>query len=146
MELSRRDFLKSAGGVAGGMVLLPSILDGDLKAFARESGSGRPIVWEKTLYQSCGVCDNTCGMLAYVRDGRIKWIEGNPADALGGEGEICVKGASAMRVLYDPDRLKWPLKRTNPKKGKDEDPGWVKITWEEAFKTIATKFNESIAN
>ena len=69
-------------------------------------------------------------MLAYVRDGRIKWIEGNPADVLGGEGKICVKGASAMRVLYDPDRLKWPLKRTNPKKGKDEDPGWVKISWE----------------
>jgi len=145
MELSRRDFLKSAGGVAGGMVLLPSILDGDLKAFAREAGRGRPIVWDKILYQSCAVCDNTCGMLAYVRDGHIKWIEGNPADALGGEGKVCVKGASAMRTLYDPDRLKWPLKRTNPKKGKDEDPGWVKISWDEAFSTIGARFNEAIA-
>lgn len=146
MALSRRDFLKAAGGAAGGLVLLPSILDGDLKAFARDYGVPKPIEWDKVLYQSCGVCDNTCGMLAYVRDGRIKWIEGNPADALGGEGNVCVKGASAMRTLYDPDRLKWPLKRTNPRKGKDEDPGWVKISWQEAFSTIGAKFNEAITN
>jgi len=146
VEISRRDFLRSAGGVAGGLAVLPSILDGELKAFTRDTYRGKPIVWEKVLYQSCGVCDNTCGMLAYVTDGRIKWIEGNPADALGGEGEVCVKGASAMRTLYDPDRLKWPLKRTNPRKGKEEDPGWVRISWEEAFRTIATKFNESIAS
>ena len=88
------------------------------------------------LHQSYGVCDNTCGMLAHQKDGRIKWLEGNPADVLGGDGKICVKGTSAMRTLYDPDRLKWPLKRTNPNKGKDEDPGWVRITWEEAFSTI----------
>ena len=145
MELSRRDFLKAAGAGTAGLAVLPSILDGELKAFAREPSKGKPIVWEKILYQSCGVCDNTCGMLAYVRDGRVKWIEGNPADVLGGEGKVCVKGASAMRTLYDPDRLKWPLKRTNPKKGKDEDPGWVKISWEEAFRTVGTKFNEAIA-
>ena len=143
-ELSRRDFLKAAGAGTVGAIALPSILGGDLKAFARKPADTKPIVWEKVLYQSCGVCDNTCSMLAYVKDGRIKWIEGNPADALGGEGKVCVKGASAMRGLYDPDRLKWPLKRTNPKKGKDEDPGWVKITWEEAFGTIAAKFNEAI--
>jgi len=145
MELNRRDFLKSAGGVAGGLILLPSLLDGELKAFARSPQSGRPIVWDKVLRQSCAVCDNTCGMLAYVRDGRIKWIEGNPADILGGEGKVCVKGASAMRTLYDPDRLKSPLNRTNPKKGRDEDPGWVKISWDEAFSTIGAKFNEAIA-
>jgi len=146
MEISRRDFLKAAGAGTAGVVMLPSILDGELKAFAKEPGKTRPIVWEKVLYQSCKVCDNTCGMLAYVTDGRIKWIEGNPADALGGEGKVCVKGASAMRTLYDPDRLKAPLKRTNPRKGKDEDPGWVKISWDEAFSTIATRFNEAIAD
>ena len=125
MELSRRDFLKAAGAGTAGLVVLPSILDGNLKAFAREPDKKKPIIWEKILRQSCGVCDNTCGMLAYVMDGRIKWIEGNPADSLGAEGKVCVKGAGAMRTLYDPDRLKWPMKRTNPRKGKEEDPGWV---------------------
>lgn len=144
MELNRREFLKLSGGAAGGAVLIPSILDGDLKAFTKQPQDIKPITWEKVLYQCCGVCDNTCGMLAYVIDGRIKWIEGNPADTLGAEGHLCVKGASAMRTLYDPDRIKTPLKRTNPKKGKDEDPGWVKISWDEAFKTIGAKFNEAI--
>ena len=145
MELSRRDFLKAAGTGTAGLVVLPSILEGEPKAFTLEDWKVKSISWDKILYQSCGVCDNTCGMLAYVRDGAIKWIEGNPADILGGEGKVCVKGASAMRTLYDADRLKWPLKRTNPKKGKEEDPGWVKISWEEAFSTIGTKFNEAIA-
>lgn len=144
-EIGRRDFLKLAGGTAGGAVLFP-LLDGDLKAFASGDRGVKPIVWDKVLYQSCGICDNTCGMLAYVKNGRITWIEGNPADTLGGEGNICVKGVSAMRNLYDPDRLKSPLKRTNPKKGKDQDPGWVKISWDEAFSTIAAKFNEAIDN
>src|SRR4030042_175689 len=146
MKINRRDFLKAAGVGTAGAIFLPSILDGEMKAFTREPVETKPIVWEKILYQSCGVCDNTCGMLAYVRDGRIKWIEGNPADSLGAEGRVCVKGASAMRTLYDPNRLKGPLKRTNPNKGKEEDPGWVKISWEEAFTTIGAKFNEAIAN
>jgi thiosulfate reductase / polysulfide reductase chain A len=95
-------------------------------------------------YQCCGVCASECGTLCYVRDGSIQWIEGNPADGLGGQGKACVKGSSAMRHLYDPDRLKSPLKRTNPSKGKDEDPGWVKISWEEAFATIGDEFNKAI--
>jgi thiosulfate reductase/polysulfide reductase chain A len=147
MELSRREFLKGAGSAAaGGLILGPSLLDRESKAFAQGSQAADPIVWEEILYQSCGVCDNTCGLLAYVKDGHIKWIEGNPADTLGGAGKACIKGVSAMRNLYDPDRLKWPLKRTNPNKGKNEDPGWVKISWEEAFSTIAERFNESMAN
>ena len=44
MEINRRNFLKSAGAVTGGLVLLPSILDGDLKAFAREPKDSKPIV------------------------------------------------------------------------------------------------------
>ena len=144
MEISRRDFLKAAGAGTAGAIVFPSILDGDLKALARESGKRKPIVWDRVFHHACGVCDSVCGTTVYVRDGRIKWIEGNPADSLGSWGKACVKGSSAMRHVYDPDRLKWPLKRTNPRKGKDEDPGWVKIPWEEAFATIAQKFNESI--
>ncbi len=146
MEITRRDFLKTAGAGTAGLIALPSILDGRLRAFASAPGNDKPIVWEQTLYQCCAVCASQCGTICYVRDGRIQWIEGNPADGLGGYGKACVKGASAMRHLYDPDRLKSPLKRTNPRKGKDEDPGWVKISWEEAFATIGEEFNKAINN
>jgi len=143
MTLSRRDFLKAASaGVLGG-IASSSILGGDLRVLARESEKSKPIVWDRVFHHACGVCDSICGTTVYVRDGRIKWIEGNPADTLGGWGKACVKGSSAMRHVYDPDRLKWPLKRTNLLKGKDEDPGWVKISWEEAFSIIAQKFNEA---
>jgi len=145
MEITRRDFLKGAGAGAAGLIALPSVLEGSLSAFARAPGDS-PIVWEKTLYQCCAVCASQCGTICHVRDGHIQWIEGNPADGLGGYGKACVKGSSAMRHLYDPDRLKSPLKRTNPRKGKDEDPAWVKISWEEAFATIGERFNEAINN
>jgi len=146
MEITRRDFLKTAGAGTAGLIALPSILEGRLRAFASAPVNGNPIVWEQTLYQCCAVCASQCGTVCYVRDGRIQWIEGNPADGLGGQGKACVKGASAMRHLYDPDRLKSPLKRTNPRKGKDEDPAWVKISWEEAFATIGEEFNRAIDN
>lgn len=41
--------------------------------------------------------------------------------------------------LYDPNRLKVPKKRTNPRKGLDEDPGWIDISWEEAKEILVEK-------
>jgi anaerobic selenocysteine-containing dehydrogenase len=55
---------------------------------------------------------------------------------------ICPKGASGLFNTYNPYRVKKPLKRTNPKKGLDEDPGWVEISWEEAFDTITTRMQK----
>jgi formate dehydrogenase major subunit len=38
------------------------------------------------------------------------------------------------------------MKRTNPKKGKDEDPGWERITWDEAYSLIADKVKDALAS
>jgi molybdopterin-containing oxidoreductase family molybdopterin binding subunit len=35
--------------------------------------------------------------------------------------------------LYDPNRITKPMKRTNPNKGIDQDPGWQEISWDEAY-------------
>src|SRR3990172_13039560 len=45
-------------------------------------------------------------------------------------------------TLYDPNRVKAPLKRTNPEKGLGVDPGWVEIGWEEALDTIAQRLKK----
>jgi anaerobic selenocysteine-containing dehydrogenase len=45
-------------------------------------------------------------------------------------------------MAYDPDRIKVPMKRTNPEKGKGIDPKFVPITWDEALNTIADKMIE----
>ena len=43
---------------------------------------------------------------------------------------------------YDPDRIKQPLKRTNPQKGRGIDPKWIPITWDEALDIVADKMME----
>lgn len=53
---------------------------------------------------------------------------------------LCSKGISTLQRLYNPNRLLYPMKRTNPKGSKD--PGWVRISWDEAIKTIAAKLTE----
>lgn len=58
----------------------------------------------------------------------------HPAD-----GKICVKPYGLIQKVYNPNRILKPLKRTNPKKGRNEDPGWVEISWEEALDTVAAK-------
>jgi phenylacetyl-CoA:acceptor oxidoreductase len=58
------------------------------------------------------------------------------------DGKVCVKPYGQIQKLYDPNRILKPLKRTNPKKGRDEDPGWTEITWDEALDLVADKLNE----
>ena len=48
-----------------------------------------------------------------------------------------MKGAAAPEMVYSPDRLRQPRKRTRPKG--DPDPGWEAISWDEALRTITDK-------
>jgi phenylacetyl-CoA:acceptor oxidoreductase len=57
-------------------------------------------------------------------------------------GRICVKAYGLIQKTYNPNRIKSPMKRTNPKKGRDQDPGFVPITWEEAFEIVGAKLRE----
>jgi anaerobic selenocysteine-containing dehydrogenase len=50
---------------------------------------------------------------------------------------ICANGQSGLQRIYDPWRIKAPLKRTNPEKGPGVDPKWVEISWDEAYNTVA---------
>ncbi len=79
-----------------------------------------------------------------VEDGIVRTVEPNPdcADISPAEGRICVKAYGLVQKLYNPDRIKAPLVRTNPKKGRDEDPRWKEISWDEAFDLLAEKISE----
>jgi phenylacetyl-CoA:acceptor oxidoreductase len=50
-----------------------------------------------------------------------------------------VKAFGLVQKTYNPNRVLQPMKRTNPKKGRHEDPGFVPISWDEALDTIAAK-------
>lgn len=73
-----------------------------------------------------------CGVLVDTEKGRIKHIMGDP-DCPVNYGKLCPKGKAAIDLIYHPDRLIHPLKRTG-----DRGSGkWTKITWDEALDTIA---------
>lgn len=58
----------------------------------------------------------------------------HPAD-----GKACVKAYGLVQKTYNPHRILTPMKRTNPLKGKEHDPGFVPISWDEALDIIAEK-------
>jgi len=79
-----------------------------------------------------------------VRDGVATEVEPNFAAAgvHPGGGKVCVKAYGLVQKLYNPNRVRSPMRRTNPKKGRDQDPGFVPVSWDEALDTIAKKLLE----
>ncbi len=96
--------------------------------------------WKKVM---CKLCGNKtwCTAEAYVKDGIILSVAGDTENPMH-DGKLCGRGQAAMMNVYNPYRVKAPMKRTNPKKGLDEDPGWVEISWDEALDTVAAKMRE----
>jgi len=67
-------------------------------------------------------------------------IEGKDFEQLTkNRGRLCPKAFGTIQKIYNPHRIKSPLKRTNPEKGRGVDPKWVSITWDEALDIIAEK-------
>ncbi|MFH1349921.1 MAG: molybdopterin-dependent oxidoreductase [Pseudomonadota bacterium] len=91
------------------------------------------------VHTNCCGCYGNCGVKAYVVDGVAVRLEGEPDSDMGPGGGLCGKGAAQLMSLYNPNRIKYPLRRTNPKKGMKEDPKWERISWDEALDTIAEK-------
>ncbi len=48
-------------------------------------------------------------------------------------GRVCVKAYGLIQKTYNPNRITRPMKRTNPLKGREHDPGFVPISWDEAL-------------
>lgn len=141
MQVERRGFLRgmgALGGVASAGVSLEAIaaVAKGKTAKKAEAGKDQPLDI-KHIKSGCAICPNFCGIDATVVNGIVRTIYPDAARAEFYNHGICPKGASGMYNTYDPYRLKKPLKRTNPKKGPNEDPGWVEISWEEAFATVS---------
>ena len=80
-------------------------------------------------------------MTVKVVDGVATEIEPNfaAADVHPAKGKVCVKAYGLVQKTYNPHRVLSPMKRTNPKKGRNEDPGFVPISWDEALDLLADK-------
>ena len=93
---------------------------------------------DKWIPTQCGMCYAACGIRARRIDGVAVKLEGNPDSWMGARGGMCGKGVAGLQLLYDPNRLNVPLRRTNPKKGIHEDPKWKEISWDEALDEISS--------
>jgi anaerobic selenocysteine-containing dehydrogenase len=56
---------------------------------------------------------------------------------------ICLKGKAAPEIVYHPSRLLYPLRRTKPKDA--ADPGWERVTWDEALDAVAVRLRTAAA-
>jgi len=59
-----------------------------------------------------------------------------------GDGKPCVKAYGLIQKTYSPHRVLSPMRRTNPKKGIGEDPGFEPISWDEALDIVAAKMRD----
>ncbi len=83
-------------------------------------------------------------MQVEVEDGIATRIESNYAVAGShpGGGRVCVKAYGLIQKTYNPNRVASPMKRTNPRKGRGEDPGFVPISWDEALDIVAGRMRD----
>ena len=86
----------------------------------------------------CPLCVSRCGGTATISDGAFVALQPDPAHPTG--QALCVKGKAAPELVYHPERLRYPLRRTNPKGA--PDPGWQRISWDEALDTVANRLLE----
>ena len=85
---------------------------------------------ERVVKGHCGICLGNCGVEIVLQEDRITkilpWknhLEGTP----------CIRGRHAPEIVYSPDRIKTPLKRTGPKGTLEFEP----ISWDQALEEIA---------
>lgn len=137
---SRRRFLQASsatGAIAasGALGTVGNLLTPADPAHAAPIESGTVVT--KSI---CHQCPARCGIDVYTTNGRVHAIYGNTDHPIA-NGKLCPKGPLGSYILYDPDRFTGPMKRTNPKKGRNEDPKFVPISWDEALNTVAGRLN-----
>ncbi len=94
---------------------------------------------EKTVYSLCFMCSVRCPIKVQVKDGQVRWIEGNP-HVPGMEGSLCPRGSAGISLLYDRERLQTPLIR----EGARGEGKWRKASWNEALDYVAEKLKAVI--
>lgn len=86
---------------------------------------------------ACWFCYQNCGLLAYVKDGKILSIEGDLSHPIS-EGARCQRNYAWREFLDHSDRVNYPLKRS----GQRGDNKWQRISWTQALDEISTKLEE----
>jgi len=143
MKLSRRNFIQFSAATAcllaaGCATTVTAPVSAAL--IPRRVKGARPAQGD-WIASTCQGCTQWCAVQIFVQDGRAVRVRGNPASKTN-HGYCCPRGHLIPQQVYDPDRVKGPMKRTNPQKGRGVDPRFVPISWDEALDTVAEKMME----
>src|SRR3990170_3215591 len=135
--LNRRDFLKLVGvggaGAAAGFALRESAKNPPAQLIPYLVPPEEIIPGVANWYASvCTQCSAGCGIIVRVMEGRAKKIEGNPLHPIN-KGKLCARGQASLQALYNPDRIKRPLKR----KGDRGKGIYEEISWDEGISILS---------
>ncbi|WP_432366457.1 dimethylsulfoxide reductase subunit A [Cronobacter sakazakii] len=145
--ISRRTLVKSTalGGLAlaAGVISLPF----GVRQVAAAVGQAISAPDERVVWSACTVnCGSRCPLRMHVVNGEIRYVEtdNTGSDDYDGLHQVraCLRGRSMRRRVYNPDRLKYPMKRV----GKRGEGKFVRISWDEALDTIAQGMKRIISD
>src|SRR3989304_5494591 len=105
-SISRRRFLKISGATISVAAAGAAILRGT------QSLSNKVTEGVQKVRTFCDICFWKCGAIAYLNDGKLWKVEGNPDDPLS-NGRLCPRGTGGVGAHYDSDLLRAPLIRKN---------------------------------
>ncbi len=129
-SLSRRRFLQ----ISAATIAATSATAGVARMAGKALGASAPESGLQKVPTFCDICFWKCGAIAYVQDGKLWKIEGNPDDPLS-RGRLCPRGTGGVGAHFDADRLKAPLIRSK-RRGEDV---WAQVTWDEALGHVAER-------
>ncbi len=134
---SRRDFFKTLVALGAASALPGGLLVRQALAATPNKGIFEGKDAYQIFHNACPRnCYDTCSIVSYVKDGVLKFVEGDPQSTFT-RGGLCVKGFSYPNSVYSPDRIKYPMKQEGRGSGK-----WKRISWDEALETISKKILE----
>lgn len=142
--ISRRTLVKSSAlgslALAAGGITLPF----GLNAAAAAVGGVIDTTTDKVVWGACSVnCGSRCALRLHVRDNEVYWVEtDNTGQDIYGDHQVraCLRGRSIRRRINHPDRLNYPMKRV----GKRGEGKYERISWDEAFNTIAQSLKNTV--
>lgn len=103
------------------------------------SASAQTADQTETRNTTCYMCACRCGIRVHLKNGEVRYIEGNPEHPLN-QGVICAKGASGIMKQYSPARLTQPLRRkAGAERGASE---FEPISWDEAFRVMEERLRK----
>ena len=149
--MERRDFFKIAA-LTGAAATLDSCGSPDhqlIRFVPEETLVPGMATWKPSL---CTLCSAGCGLIVRVMQGEAevvrkgqlgiikmglaKKLEGNPMHPVN-RGKLCARGQAGLQVVYHPDRLRGPLKRT----GERGSGTFRELSWDDAMKELTSQLS-----